>query len=143
MPLDLSRIDAICANLERIAKGDQPRTIEIGEITVAQFEAINELRAASNLPAVESRVIVYTGFHHYDSRCLKDGYTTEDLILQLRSSLGAESVVIPSRKMTGLQNKQGRNDGYGRVVKDLAILELTSKKPKVLVFSVIPKGDGK
>ena len=45
--------------------------------------------------------------------------------------------------MTALKNPVQRNDGYGNNVNDLGILELTQRKPRAELFSVIPKGDGK
>lgn len=143
MPLDLGRINAIAENLEKISKGEKPAFIDIGALTIVQFEAINVLRTQKDLPPLDSPIIVYNGLHHYESRCRGDGYTIQDMIAQIRSGIAEEAVVVPTKKMTGLQNKLGRDDGYGKVVKDLVLLELTQKKPKALLFSVIPKGDGK
>ena len=42
---------------------------------------------------------------------------------------------------TALINNTPRNDGYGNQVNDLAVLELTSRKPRAELYSVIPKGD--
>ena len=45
--------------------------------------------------------------------------------------------------MTSLMASQPRDDGYGKQVRDHAVLELTARKPRVELFSVIPKGDGR
>lgn len=142
MPIDPNKRDAIRANLQRIANGEKPPLIVIGELTQKQFADINAYRSAEQLPALESAVVVYQGRHHYESRS-KDGYTIEDMVLQIESALSAHSEVVAGKKMTGIQNKQGRNDGYGHTVKDLVVLELTSRKPRAEALSVIPKGDGK
>lgn len=142
MPLDPTQREAIRTNLQRIANGEKPPLIIIGELTQKQFADINAYRSAEQLPALESAVVVYSGRHHYGSR-IKDGYTIEDMLLQIESALSAHSEVVAGKKMTGVQNKQGRNDGYGHIVKDLVVLELTSRKPRAEALSVIPKGDGK
>lgn len=110
MPIDPNKRDAIRANLQRIANGEKPPLIVIGELTQKQFADINAYRSAEQLPALESAVVVYQGRHHYESRS-KDGYTIEDMVLQIESALSAHSEVVAGKKMTGIQNKQGRNDG--------------------------------
>jgi hypothetical protein len=142
MPLDTTKIDAIREQLQRVANGERVRPIDIGQLTADQFAAINAYRSENGLPALESAVVCYVGRHHYASRHAQ-GYTIEDMIAQLESGLGAQSEVITGHSLTGLQNKVGRNDGYGHTVKDLVTLELTQRKPKAEAFSVIPKGDGK
>lgn len=83
------------------------------------------------------------GRHHYTSRSA-DGYTIEDMIEQIKNSMSpfAEFHKDPKKPhATALINNTPRNDGYGNQVNDLAILELTSRKPRAELFSVIPKGD--
>ncbi|OAU96701.1 hypothetical protein AO385_0014 [Moraxella catarrhalis] len=46
-----------------------------------------------------------------------------------------------AQRMTAIQSITPRNDGYGNLVTDRAIFELTAKKPRAELFSVIPKGD--
>lgn len=140
MPLDPAKKDAVRANLEQCANGEKPKPIDIGSLTQVQFAAINVHRSRLNLPSLESAVVVYVGRHHYESRS-KDGYTIEDMIAQLEFGLSEHSVVITSPRMTQLQNQQGRQDGYGNHVKDIVVLELSTRKPKSEAFSVIPKGD--
>lgn len=43
--------------------------------------------------------------------------------------------------MTALRSTFGRDDGYGNEVFDEAIFELTARKPKAELYSIIPKGD--
>ena len=60
---------------------------------------------------------------------------------QIESALVPDSIVIANPKMTAMQNPQTRDDGYGNAVHDRAIFELTQRKPRAELFSVIPKGD--
>ncbi|TAM49722.1 MAG: hypothetical protein EPN57_25020 [Paraburkholderia sp.] len=43
--------------------------------------------------------------------------------------------------MTTVQSTVLRDDGYGAMVRDEAVLELYARKPRAELFSVIPKGD--
>lgn len=140
MPLDLSKVAAICEQLALIAKGEKPPLLEIGKLTNWQFAYIREERARLQLPTLESPLVVYSGRHHFASRS-RDGYTIEDMVLQLKSGLGAESIPIVIARSTVLKNKQGRNDGYGNVVFDEVVLELMTRKPRAEAYSAIPKGD--
>jgi hypothetical protein len=140
MPLDPNRVNAICEHLERIARGEKPPLLEIGILTLAQFDYIREERARHQLPTLESPVVVYSGRHHYESR-FRDGYSIQDMVLQLKSGLGDESTPIVSARSTVLKNKQGRQDGYGRTVFDEVVLELMARKPRAEAYSAIPKGD--
>jgi hypothetical protein len=40
-----------------------------------------------------------------------------------------------------MQNPNARDDGYGNQVFDRAVFEMTAKKPRAELYSVIPKGD--
>ena len=85
--------------------------------------------------------IVVIGKHIHDSRIVRDDYTVEDVLTQIASALAADSVVVASRRMTALDAPKRRADGYGNWVRDRAILELTQRRPRAELFSVIPKGD--
>ncbi|WP_199189387.1 hypothetical protein [Trinickia dabaoshanensis] len=60
---------------------------------------------------------------------------------QIASALAADAVVMPNAKMTALESVTRREDRYGNVVRDRAVLELTQRKPRAELYSVIPKGD--
>jgi len=51
------------------------------------------------------------------------------------------SVVVVGKKMTTMENRNLRFDGYTSNVKDVAVFELMARKPNPELFSVIPKGD--
>ena len=57
--------------------------------------------------------------------------------------ISADAVPFIRGSMTSLMASQPRDDGYGKQVRDHAVLELTARKPRVELFSVIPKGDGR
>lgn len=142
MPIDQEQKAAIRLNLQRCANGEKPRPIDIGQLTETQFAEINAGRQGHGLPIIESAVIVYVGKHHYESRS-KNGYSIEDMILQLESGLSEHSIVTVTNRMTRLQNKIGRHDGHGNFVMDAVIFELTVRWPKAEAFSAIPYGDNK
>jgi hypothetical protein len=48
---------------------------------------------------------------------------------------------MANTKMTALDSVARREDGYGNMVRDRAVLELTQRKPRAELYSVIPKGD--
>jgi len=55
--------------------------------------------------------------------------------------MGAGPRLIPSQKMTVIENPARRLDRQGQWVKDQAVLECSSKHPNPILYSVIPKGD--
>ncbi|MUV15332.1 hypothetical protein [Noviluteimonas gilva] len=142
MPLHDGAIDAIRQQLECISIGERVSLIVIGCLTRTQHDAIRAFRASRNLPGAESPEIVYLGRHHFASRS-KQGYTVEDLLRQIDAGLSADAVPFIRGSMTSLMASRPRDDGYGKQVRDHAVLELTARKPRVELFSVIPKGDGR
>ncbi len=110
------------------------------EIGWQQFNDLNAVRRGLGLHEIESREIVFIGRHIHVSRS-KDGYTIDDMILQIESALSAAAVVFANPRMTAMNNSQARADGYGNRVHDRAIFECTQRKPRAELFSVIPKGD--
>jgi hypothetical protein len=131
-------------HLETIENGGKPPVIAIGELTESQHNEINVHRAAEQLPPLESREVVYMGRHHYNSRVTEDGYLIHDMLQQIESGLSQDSVFKKNPKKphgTVLVNPNPRADGYGNHVIDNAVLELTTRKPRAELFSVIPKGD--
>ncbi|MFC0997039.1 hypothetical protein ACFGZ1_11735 [Pasteurella multocida] len=138
MPLYDNAIDTIRTNLEQLQNGERPRFQAIGKLTDEQLETINQKQIEKGFPIVQCNEILYMGRHHYESRVIRDGYQIDDLIKQIESSL-AESSVIENNKV--LKSTVLRDDGYGNMVEDWAVFEMTAKRPKMELFSVIPKGD--
>lgn len=141
MPLDPGALDAIRRNLALLAAGQRAPLIVIGRLTPRQHEEINVVRRGLGLPPLLDPEIVYIGRHHFESRS-KDGYGIEDMLAQIAHALSEASVVFARARMTSVQNLTPRADGHGRMVRDQAIFELTARKPRAELFSVVPKGDG-
>lgn len=143
MPLDPDAIDKIRANLELLERNERAPVISIGHLTKQQYMAINQHRASEGLPALQSDEVLYMGRHHFSSRSA-DGYHIGDLIAQIKSGMSSEAEFYKDPRKphsTALINPIPRTDGYGNQVSDLAILELTRRKPRAELFSVIPKND--
>jgi hypothetical protein len=141
MPVYSNAEYLIRANLEEVAKGNRVRPVDIGEFTKEQFDYINKLRQSYGVPLLGSPVIVFFGAHLYKSRSGKDGYTIDDMVAQIMSALAPTSMVLAAPKMTAIRSTVLREDGYGNQVLDEAVFELTQRKPKAELFSVVPKGD--
>lgn len=140
MPLYENAVDLIQQNLEQLARNERPKFQSIGKLTDQQFTAINQKQTEKGLPMIESNEIVYMGRHHYESRVKKDGYIISDLIKQIESALSETSKVLNNKVLESIFL---RDDGYGNKVQDRAVFEMTAKRPRMELFSVIPKGDDK
>lgn len=140
MPLYADAEDRIRFNLLKIQSGDRAPLTAIGFLTDTQFEQLNTLRAEFDLHLLEQNEIIFIGKHLFISR-MKDGYTVEDIIAQIVSALSADSVVDISASWSRIDNPIARADGYGNAVKDRGVFEMTAKKPRAELFSVMPKGD--
>lgn len=141
MPLNTDARHILRAQLEMLAQGERPLVVTIGYLSVEQHATINEYRVKHKLPPLESPEVVFLGRHLYNSRAVTDGYTIDDIIDQIESAMSSTSVVIATHKMTALKNKTARSDRYSNQVCDEAVFELTQRRPKAELFSVIPKGD--
>lgn len=75
------------------------------------------------------------------SHVVRGGYNIDDLLKQIENALSDKIRVIMAQRMTAIQSITPHNDGYGNPVTDRTIFELTRKKPRAELFSVIPKGD--
>jgi hypothetical protein len=140
LPLYPDAEATVKTNLRTIEAGGRAPLVAIGEFTEKQWDDINAARRGLLLHEIESREIVFTGRHLYTSRA-KDGYTIDDIWMQIEAALSSASVVFANPKMTALESTTGRPDGYGNTVRDRAIFECTQRKPRAELFSVIPKGD--
>lgn len=140
MPLYENAVSLIRQNLIAIQGGAKPPMQVIGKFTDEQFSEINRIRVEKNKDELKNNEIVFIGKHLYNSRS-NDGYTINDMILQIISALDESSKACHHGKMSGIQNQTPRDDGLQNQVKDMAVFEMTTKKPRAELFSVIPKGD--
>ena len=127
-------------HLKRLSNGDKVPMIVIGRFTEVQFAAINAGRTALDLHNLEQNEIVFIGRHLHTSRS-KDGYHITDIVTQIASALCEEALAHIDTFVSYTQNPLAREDGYGNYVHDRAVFEMTARKPRAELYSVIPKGD--
>jgi len=142
VPLYPSARDLIRVQVERLARGERVSIISIGFLTNEQHETLNRAKTELGLPPLEIPELLYIGRHQYESRVVKDGYAFDDLYRQLEAALSATSIVSTNERSTTVVSQVLRDDGYGNRVRDVAVLELASRKPRAEVYSTIPKNDG-
>lgn len=140
VPLYDDALDRIRFNLTRIQAGERAPLTEIGYLTDLQFEQINISRAKFDLHLLEQNEIIITGRHLYNSRS-RDGYTIDDIIDQIVSALSVNSIVDVTADWSRIDNPIPRPDRYGNTINDRGVFEMTAKKPRAELFSVIPRGD--
>lgn len=141
MPLIRNGRDIIRASLDILSTGGKPLVTTIGYLTADQHAIISAARILHGLPPLISPEVVFLGRHLYLSRAIRDGYTSDDIIDQIESAMDASSLVIATHRMTALRATAHRSDRYGNQVIDEAVFELTQRRPKAELYSVIPKGD--
>ncbi len=97
MPLHQNAIGLIHSNLEVLQRGERVKPIVIGTLTDVQLRVINHERAARThpLPPVIAEVL-FMGRHIYKSRIERDGYTIDDVLIQIESAMDSGSVVARS-----------------------------------------------
>ncbi len=142
MPLYDGAVELVRDQLEQIHTGQRVGIIAIGRLTDEQHRQLREFRREQGLEGAESPEIIYMGRHHYDSR-IKQGYLVDDLVRQVEVSLSADAEPFLRGSMTSLRCPNATLDPYGKLVKYQAIFELSRRKPRVELYSVIPKGDGR
>lgn len=140
MPLFIGAEELVRLNLVCIAQGERPPVREIGALTHEQFIEINRVRVELGLHEVRENGVVFLGRHLFNSRAA-DGYTIDDMVLQIASAMDAASAVMVNPGMTAIHNMTLRVDRLGNQIRDRAIFEATARKPRLELFSVIPKGD--
>jgi len=141
MPLFKNAQCLIRANLEEVAQGRRVRLVVIGNFTEEQYKNVNQVRKDLGLFPLESNEIVFFGSHLYKSRVTGDGYTIDDVMLQIEYAMAATSEVRANTWMSTMRSTVLRKDGYGSEVLDEAVFEMSSRKPKAELYSVAPKGD--
>jgi len=142
MPLYPHAIEIIRANLDRISKGHKVKPVAIGTLTAQQLSSINQHRQKQNLdllPVVAE--VIFLGSHIYQSRCVRDGYTPDDVIDQIASAMDSASLMVGNLPMQAIENPNLRADRYGNLVHDRAVFECLSRHPRPEPFSIMPKGD--
>lgn len=140
LPLYQGAEELIRLNLEALRDGNRAPIVPIGFLTDVQFEEINRSRKLLDLHLLEQNEILFIGRHLFNSRS-SDGYTIDDMVDQIASSLSSISVVNITHQWSRIECPTARPDRYGNMVFDRGVFEMTARKPRAELFSVIPKGD--
>jgi hypothetical protein len=142
LPLFADGLKRIRRNLVQIQSGERPRLEKIGFFTPDQLTHINESRIANGFQPLLAEV-VFHGAHLYRSRCIKNGYSINQVLDQIESAFSTTSVVNFSPPSSVMHNLNKRKDHNGKLVNDEAVFECTARYPYAELYSVIPKGDGR
>lgn len=135
--------DLIEHNLRRLESGSKASRVIVGSLTLNQLTALNKKRDALDLPLITGEMY-FIGSHLYSSRCIKDNYSVEDVLCQLKSAISENSIIQMNNSGTStvLQSTSYRIDVYGNNnIIDEVVFECTRANPKIEIYSVIPKGD--
>jgi hypothetical protein len=126
--------------LERTARPRQP-IVRIGELSEAQLTKINQQRQQEELPPVVAAVL-FDGRHLYESRCIEDGYTIDEVIEMVFVAFNDGAHVAPGWS-TVLVSPEARVNNAGKSIRDEAVFECHGRLPHPELRTVIPRGDGK
>jgi hypothetical protein len=141
MPLYASGLKKIRRNLLQVQSGQKPWVAKIGFFTPTQIAQINAARIAMGFPPLHPEILFHGG-HLYDSRCVKDHYTIDQVLKQIVSAFSDAAVVDPSPPSVVIRNPNKRIDHNGKLVNDEAVFECSGRKPHADLYSVVPVGDG-
>jgi hypothetical protein len=142
MPLYADGLKKIRRNLLQAQSGERPKVTMVGFFTPKQLASINEGRLSRGFPALRPE-IMFHGLHLYQSRCVKNAYTIDQVLEQIQSAFSDDSVVDSSRPSVIIRNPNKRADHNGKLVNDEAVFECTGRHPYADLYSVVPKGDGR
>lgn len=115
---------------------------KIGLFTPEQLAAINALREKARRPALKP-TIVCNGKHLYDSRCVKDGYSIDEVIEQTEIAFRCATEAANDGWATVLRSTADRYNEEGHAIRDELVFECSTQHPSASLFSVIPRGDGR
>jgi hypothetical protein len=141
LPLFADGLRKIRRNLLQVQSGEKPHIAKVGFFTPTQIAQINEARISMGFPALRPEILFH-GRHLYDSRCVKDIYTIDQVLEQIQSAFSDASVVDSSRPSVVLRNPNNRMDHNGMLVNDEAVFECSGREPYADLYSVVPVGDG-
>jgi hypothetical protein len=80
--------------------------------------------------------VVFIGRHVYESRVVRDGCTSEDVVDQIAGGMDAAAVVLKTPTMTAMENPNLRTDRYGNSARDRVVIGVFGPIPKAGVFSL-------
>lgn len=124
-----------------ISVGDKNKYVRLKDaMTPQQFDSLVTQRKAMEASYPFKNNFIIDLDHIYDARVLRDGYSIDDVMKQIKSATSRKSDVFvdPVRKQNNLINPYGRADGFGNVVNDRIGIDLRGVPQ---YRTVIPKGD--
>jgi hypothetical protein len=142
LPLYADGLRKIRRNLTQVQSGVRPWVAKIGFFTPEQLIQINEARVSMGFPALLPEILFH-GTHLYNSRCVGNGYSIDQVLEQIQSALSDAAVVDSSRSSLVLYNPNKRMNQDGMLVTDRAVFECTGRYPYADLYSVVPEGDGR
>ena len=142
MPLFADGAKKIRRAMELVAAGQRSPFVKVGIFTPEQLTAINGMRKEKNLDPIEA-TIVCNGKHLYESRCIKDGYSIDEMVEQIQFAFELATEAKREGWSTILRSTSDRIDKQGNAVRDELVFECTQRHPNANLFSAIPRGDGK
>lgn len=126
-----------------VAAGKPSPFVKIGTFSPSDLEAINRRREEQGYPPIRE-TIVFNGKHIYKSRCQKNGYTIEEVVEHIEIAFSRATQLEDGRRWgTVLISPSLREDKNGKNVRDEVVFECSAKFPDAILFSVIPRGDGR
>jgi hypothetical protein len=94
MSLYPTALTAIRTNLELAANKQKPPIIRIGVLSAAQLVTVNAQREEEEMPPVVAEVL-FDGRHLYNSRCVEDGYSIDEVLEMISIAFSDASDVAP------------------------------------------------
>jgi hypothetical protein len=116
------------------ANKQKPPIIRIGVLSAAQLVTVNAQREEEELPPVFAEVL-FDGRHLYNSRCVEDGYSIDEVLEMISIAFSDASDVAPGWA-TVLISSATRVNKDGRTIRDEAVFECHGKKPHPELLSV-------
>jgi hypothetical protein len=110
LPLFADGLKKIHNNLLQVQVGEKPKRARVGTFTEGQLIEINAIRASLKFEPLLS-LFLFSGRHLYMSRCVDNGYSIEEVLVQVESALSGLSIVKMSGPAAVLHNPQKRADG--------------------------------
>ncbi len=142
VPLFASGLKKIRRSLELVAAKQWSPFQKIGFFTPEQLEAINAIREKINQPPIVA-TIVCNGKHLYDSRCVKDGYSIDEVVEHTEVAFALANEASRRSWATVLRSTVDRFNEEGNAIRDELVFECSGKHPHASLFSAIPRGDGR
>ncbi len=116
MPLNPNEKQLIRKNLKKARNGKKTYPVAIGNLTDQQLSDLTQC-GVSEHGAHDGR-IMFTGQHIHDRRVVVDGYSSVDVIDQIKNAISPRFCDTGYSKNDGSPECAKSEDGYGNTVRD-------------------------